>query len=224
MDKTRVLLADDFEIIRKSIKTIIEDSERYVVVDSVPTGREAVASYFVNSPDLVLMDIEMENKSDGIVAVEEILAKDPDAMLVYLTSHDSDDVILAAMATGALDYIVKGCSDDELIHHLDEVVQGHARLEENIRQVLMAEYKRLRKSEEGLLYFIKNLSKLTPAERQLVALLLKGMKVKDIANYRNVEIVTVKSQIRTLLQKVGCSRTKELINSIEALNLSYLFE
>ena len=60
-------------------------------------------------------------------------------------------------------------------------------------------------------------------ERELITLLIKGYRIREIADKRNVEIVTVKSQIRTLLQKVGLSRTKELVKIIEELGLSYLF-
>lgn len=222
-DLITVLVADDMAIIRNKIIRVIENSGRYKVVSSVETGVEALSEYKEKRPDIVLLDIEMESQKSGIEAAERILELNPDASVVYLTSHDSDDIIVEAMATGAEDYIVKGCSDSDFIAHLDAVRDGNAQLESRVRHVIMQEYKRLRKNEEGLMYFVKNLSTLTPVERELISLLLKGMKIKEISEYRCVEIVTVKSQIRTLLQKVGCSRTKELCKIIESLNLAHLF-
>lgn len=87
----------------------------------------------------------------------------------------------------------------------------------------MNEYKRLQRSEQSLLFFINNVSQLTAAERELVRLLLEDKKVKEIAQIRCVEVITVKTQIKSLLRKFGCSRTKEIVTLIRALNLSHLF-
>ena len=223
MGAVSVLIADDFDVIRNKIQRVLESSGKYKVIASVPSGAEAVKAYDQYSPDIVLMDIEMERQNSGIEAAEAILEEHEDARIVYLTSHDSDDIIVKAMATGAMDYIVKDGLDVDLISHLDAVIVGKVQLEAKVHSVVMQEYKRLRKNEEGMMYFVKNLSSLTPVEKELISLLLQGMKIREISNYRCVEIVTVKSQIRTLLQKVGCSRTKELCRIIERLNLSQLF-
>ena len=74
-----------------------------------------------------------------------------------------------------------------------------------------------------LLYFINNISGLTAAERELVKKLLEGKKVKEIAKERCVETVTIKTQIKGLLRKFGCSRTKEVTKIINDLNLTHLF-
>ncbi|MGB3100469.1 MAG: LuxR C-terminal-related transcriptional regulator, partial [Psychrobacillus psychrotolerans] len=100
---------------------------------------------------------------------------------------------------------------------------GHSLLEGKIQQVVMQEYKRLQQSERGLLFFIQNISNLTMTERELIRFLIKGMKIREIAMERSVEVVTIKSQISTLLKKFGVSRTKEVVKKINDLNLSHLF-
>ena len=92
-----------------------------------------------------------------------------------------------------------------------------------VQHTVLKEYSRLRRSEKSLLFFINNVSQLTPAERSLVRYLLDGMKVKDIANARCVEVVTVKTQIKGLLRKFGCTRTKEIVEMIRELNVEHLF-
>lgn len=87
----------------------------------------------------------------------------------------------------------------------------------------MDEYRRLRASEESLLYFIHHLSSLTGTERELVSCFLEGLKVRQIAQRRCVEPVTVKSQIRTLLQKLGLSRTSEIVALVRQLKVEHLF-
>lgn len=223
MENIHVLVAEDFDILREDICEIVENGEGLSVAAAVATGKAAVEKYRELSPDVILMDIEMESMDAGIRATEEILAENPEALVIYLTSHESDEIIITAMATGAVDYIVKGSDSGTILDHIRAAVQGEERLDARIQQVVMGEYKRLRKNEQNLLYFIRRLSSLTPVERELVGYLLKGFKVKDIADARNVEMVTVKSQIRTLLQKAGCNRTREVVKLIEELNISHLF-
>ena len=88
---------------------------------------------------------------------------------------------------------------------------------------MLKEYSRLRRSERSLLFFINNVSQLTPAERALVRCLLDGCKVREIAEIRCVEVVTVKTQIKGLLRKFGCSRTKEIVGLIHELGVEHLF-
>ena len=218
-----VLIAEDMDILRQDIRETLEKTGEISVVAEASAGKSASEQYFIHKPDIVLMDIEMESKTDGIEAAEKILQGDPGAKIIYLTSHDSDEIILSALATGAKDYVVKGCSDEDLISHIKSVMEGSCNLDSRVQSVLMGEYSRVKKQEKGLLYFVENLSRLTPVEREMIGLLIKGYRIREIADKRNVEIVTVKSQIRTLLQKVGLSRTRELVKIIEELGLSYLF-
>ena len=92
-----------------------------------------------------------------------------------------------------------------------------------IQETILREYSRLRRSEQSLLFFINNVSQLTSAERDLVRLLLQDNKVNDIARIRCVEVVTVKTQIKGLLHKFGCSRTKEIVSMIRDLKIEHLF-
>ena len=136
---------------------------------------------------------------------------------------DTDRMILTAMATGAVDYIVKGAEDEEVLAHIRAAAAGHPMLNARVQSTVIREYDRLRRSEQSLLFFINNVSQLTSAERELVRLLLQDKKVKEIAAIRCVEVVTVKTQIKGLLHKFGCTRTKEIVEMIRQLNISHLF-
>ena len=93
----------------------------------------------------------------------------------------------------------------------------------SIHEMVMQEYARLQKSERSLLFFIHNLSKLTATEHDLIRLLLQGCKVQEIARIRCVEVSTIKTQIKGLLRKFGCGRTKEIVSMIRELNIEHLF-
>ena len=193
------------------------------VVGQASTGAGLVELAKNVKSDMILMDIEMENVSAGIQAAEAVRELDPDRMILYLTAHDTDRMILTAMGTGAVDYIVKGADDQTVLAHIRAAAAGRPMLDAKIQATVMREYSRLRRSEQSLLFFINNVSQLTATERELVRLLLQDKKVRDIAAARCVEVVTVKTQIKGLLHKFGCTRTKEIVELIRQLNISHLF-
>ena len=220
---TRILVAEDFDIIREDLCDTLNAQSDMCVVGNASSGAEITALAGSVDCDLILMDIEMETTAAGIKAAEEILEEHPDIMVLFLTAHETENMILTSMGAGAVDYIVKGCPDEELLMHIRSAAAGRPMLDAKIQNMLLKEYSRLRSSEKSLLFFINSVSKLTAAERELVRLLLEDKKVKEIAELRCVELVTVKTQIKSLLRKFGCSRTREIVETIRELNVAHLF-
>ena len=219
----RILVAEDFDLLREDLCDILEHQEDMTVVGSAATGEAIQALALDTDFDLILMDIEMETVTAGIRATERILERKPEAKVLFLTAHETDNMILTSMGAGAVDYIVKGCDDAELFRHIRSAYAGQPLLDGKIQNLLLKEYSRLRTSERSLLFFISTVSQLTAAERELVRLLLEDRKIKEIAAIRCVEVVTVKTQIKSLLHKFGCTRTKEIVNTIRELNVTHLF-
>lgn len=220
---TKVMVVEDNEIIRNDIIEGLESLGSYSVRLRASSAREAISIYDRSLADVVLMDIELEGATSGLDAARSIIAVNPEAVIIYLTSHDDEDLIITAMATGARDFLVKGCDAASISEHITACLNGNANLDERVQSIIMREYKRLRDSEQSLLYFIHHLSSLTNTERELIACFLEGMKIKDIAQRRFVEPSTVKSQVRTLLQKFSLSRTSEIVTKIRELKLEHLF-
>ncbi|MGD1821767.1 MAG: response regulator [Pleomorphochaeta sp.] len=223
MEKVRILIAEDIDIIREDLEQTINSQDDMIVVASVATGLEAQKKAKTVIADIAILDVEMESNTAGIIAANFFQENYPSVKVIYLSVHENSNIILTAMATGAIDYIVKGCSDEILLDHIRKASKGETNLESKVQKIMMEEYKRLRKSEKSLNFFIENLSTLTPTEKILVGYLLKGYKVKEIAKQRNVEIVTVKTQITILLKKFNCRRTSKITEMINELNLSHLF-
>ena len=219
----KIMIAEDFSLLLEDLSELINAQEDMQVVATASTGKEMIDLAKSIEHDIILMDIEMENTTAGIIATEYIRDWDKSEKIIYLTAHETDEFILTAMGTGAIDYMVKGIPDEELLNHIRSAYNDHSLLEGKIQQVVMQEYKRLQQSERGLLFFIQNISNLTMTERELIRYLIKGMKIREIAMERSVEVVTIKSQISTLLKKFGVSRTKEIVKKINDLNLSHLF-
>lgn len=219
----KVAIVEDFELIREDLKELIDSQEDMQVVWAAETGVQAVELAEKEATDIILMDIEMETINAGILAAEKIRDKNSEQKIIFMTAHETNEMIITAMGTGAVDYLVKGEDSEEILSHIRNAFAGRATMNSRIQETIMREYSRLQRSERSLLFFIHNVSQLTAAERELIKLLLEGMKVKEIAQVRCVEMITVKTQIKSLLRKFGCSRTKEIVSMIRDLNLSHLF-
>jgi len=206
----KILIADDFELLREDLCDTLGAQADMEVVGAAQSGAQVEEMAARLDFDVLLIDIEMENTTAGIRAAENILAEKPDTIVIFLTAHETENMILMSMGAGAVDYVVKG-------------YEGEPMLDARVQHMVLKEYSRLRRSEKSLLFFINNVSQLTPAERSLVRYLLDGMKVKDIAAARCVEVVTVKTQIKGLLRKFGCTRTKEIVEMIHELGVEHLF-
>ena len=165
----------------------------------------------------------METLTAGIDASETIHGRHPQIRIVFMTAHEADEMINSGMGTGAVDYVIKGCDDQVLLDHIRKAYRGVSVLDSRIQQSIMREYTRLRKSEHSLVFLLNNVTQLTPTEKEIVALLLEDKKVREIAQLRNVELVTVKTQIKSLLNKFGCHRSREIVELIRQMNLESFF-
>lgn len=219
----RIMVVEDFELLREDLCELINSQPDMEVVGEASGGAEAAACAEDVAADIILMDIEMETVNAGIIAANAIRERSPEQKIIFLTAHETEQMVITAMGTGAVDYVVKGCEDEEILSHIRNAAEGRPVLEAKIQETIMKEYKRLQCSERSLLFFINNVSQLTQTERELIRLLLDGKKVREIAQIRCVEMITVKTQIKGLLRKFGCGRTKEIVSMIDNLNIRHLF-
>jgi len=223
MEKIKIMIAEDIDLLREDFIEIVESQSDMEVVGSASSGAQIVQEALAADCDIILMDIEMESIRAGIEAAEKIHDQKPGIRILFLTAHETDSMIIGAMGSGAEDYIVKGCPEQELLERIRNASVGRTSLNPRIQQTIMNEYTRLQKSERSLIFFIENVSQLTPAEKELVKLLLQEKRIQEIADKRCVEVVTVKTQIKGLLNKFGCSRTKEIVQMIRRMGLEHLF-
>lgn len=222
--KIRVAIAEDIELLREDFCDLINNTEDMVLVGSVANGREIVQLSDDEGIDVILMDIEMEKYHDGIEAAQNILQYHSDISIVFLTVHEDDETVFNAFSTGAVDYVVKSSPHDDILESIRNAKNGKSVIRSNIAVKIRNEFSRMKKNEESLLFVFDIISKLTPTERELIKLLLMNMKVSEIAKNRHVEVVTIKSQITSLLKKFNKKRTKEIVTMIRKLQIEYLFE
>ena len=124
MDKIRLVIADDQSLITQSFKVLLETvAKDIVVVGLAMDGREAVALVQKERPDVVLMDVRMPNM-DGVQATKAIHQRDPGVKIIMLTTFDDDEYVHEAVRAGAVGYLLKDISTEELISSITAVKEG----------------------------------------------------------------------------------------------------
>ena len=218
----RILVAEDNDILREDLCQQLNAQPDFTVAGEAATGARAVELALAEEFDVILLDIEMETIQAGIDAAACIHPQKPQAQIIYLTAHDNDDMILTAMATGAVDYFVKGSDNELLFRHIRMAYAGTPIMSAHTQEIMLREYSRLRRNETSLLYFVNTLASLTPTERELIRYLLQGLNARQISEIRVVGLDTVKGQIHRIREKFGCTRTREIVTHIRDLGLEHL--
>lgn len=211
----RVLIAEDSEIINNDIKTVLSFEKNIEVIGQVRSGREAVNFVKCKKPDVILMDIEMEEKRDGIDAVAEIMHIYPQAKIVMLTVQEDEDSILSSFEAGACDYVLKSVSAKEIIDAVEAAFNDCSPIRPIIANKIRKQLKHIKKFKDNMYDIINVISKLTPTERSILIDILDGKKQKEIAEIKHIELSTVKTHTKNLLKKFKAKRMSEVIEILE---------
>lgn len=198
----RVLLVDDHQVVRMGLRFVLEDVPGVELIGEAGNADEAIAQCRLLQPDVVIMDIKMPDKN-GIVACREIMAQWPQMKVIMLTSFVDDHLILEAIEAGAVGYVLKGVSTDELLRALDAVRDGEALLDPAITQRVLT------------LMRDKNLkpdpfAELTKKERVVLSFVAKGKTNREIATELVISEKTVRNNVSIILSKL------DVDNRIEA--------
>jgi DNA-binding NarL/FixJ family response regulator len=196
MDKIRVLIADDHEVVRCGLKTLLADTEIDVVAE-VSTGEAAVRYALENDVDVVLLDIRMP-EGDGLTALGRVKLDKPDLPVLMLSTFDNPTYIARSVALGASGYLLKGCTREELLKALRSAAAGEsAWTRDELRRVTGAlATPRLAADVEV---------PLTQRESEVLRQLAYGLTNKEIAQALHISYETVKEHVQHILRKIGVS-------------------
>lgn len=194
----KVLIADDQELIKDSIKIILDVNPKYSITDTVTNGQEALESIEKNKPDVVLMDIRMP-VMDGTVCTKHIKEKYPDIKVIILTTFDDDDFIFSALKYGASGYLLKGVSPEELYKAIDTVYSGGAMINPDIAGKVFRLFSKMAQSNYSISVDDAQAKNLSKNELQIVQQVGLGRTNKEIAKKLFLSEGTVRNYISKIL-------------------------
>lgn len=197
-DLLRILIADDHFVVRQGLAALLVARNGMEVVGEAATGREAVELARALQPDVILMDMMMPDL-DGPQAIAHIIAENPQARILVLTSFGDSKKVAAAVQAGALGYLLKDSSPDDLFHAIRSVSRGNLVLPQALVLKLM-QPQSLRPT----------LDQLTEREIEVLRLLAQGQSNRDIGKILFISPTTVRTHVSSLLTKLGCANRTQL--------------
>ncbi|MCS6888086.1 MULTISPECIES: response regulator [Chloroflexus] len=194
MEQITVLLIDDHRVVRQGLRDFLELQPDIEVVGEAGSGEEGVELARELLPDVVLMDLVMPG-IDGVETTRRLKAVSPSSQVIVLTSFADDNKVFPAIKAGAISYLLKDISPEELAHAVRAACRGEAVLHPDVAAKLMQEFNTPRPNEAPV-------EQLTPREMDVLRLVAKGMSNKEIADTLIVSEKTVKTHISNILSKL----------------------
>jgi DNA-binding NarL/FixJ family response regulator len=191
---TRVLIADDHGVVREGLARLLPTADDIEVVATAADGAEAVALYEEHGPDVVLMDLSMPELG-GTEATRRIVASNPEAAVVILTSFSDREQILAALDAGAIGYLLKDAGPAELIDGVRAAARGESPLNPKAARELLTHRDGPASASAG--------ADLTAREREILVLLARGMPNKRVALDLGISEKTVKAHVTSIFNTLG---------------------
>jgi NarL family two-component system response regulator LiaR len=185
----RVLLVDDHQMVREGLKVLLSTYPDIQVVGEAANGYEAIDQCRLLEPDVVLMDVLMP-AMDGPEATAEITLLCPEVQVIALTSHVDTDRVEAALDAGAISYLLKDARPDALTQAIRDAMEGRGTIDSSAMRALMDR----RQDVVGV--------DLTPREREVLALLTRGLSNKEIAAQLTLSVGTVRLHVSNILSKL----------------------
>ncbi len=203
MNRQRILIVDDHEVVRLGLRALLDRHPDFEVVGEASTADEAVIKTLDRRPDVVVMDIRLPGGS-GIGACEQIVAQAPECKVVMLTSYAEDEMLFNAIRVGASGYVLKQIGGAELIRVIETIGRGESLLDPALTSRVFAEVRRAAVAAEAAAF-----SELTPQELHVLSGIASGKTNREIAEILHLSPGTVRNYVSNILSKLSVANRAE---------------
>ena len=208
MEPIKVMITDDHPVVREGLSAMLRKEQDIQVVGEAENGAEAVDKARELRPDIILMDLRMP-EVDGVEAMRQIGAVNPDTKFIVLTTYDNDEYIFKGIEAGARAYLLKDAPREDLFKAIRAVHKGESLIQPAIAGKVLDRFAELSRQAQGV-------EALSEREVEVLKLVAKGAANKEIAAELAITESTVKTHIQTIFQKLGVSdRTEAVTEAIK---------
>jgi DNA-binding NarL/FixJ family response regulator len=211
METVRVLIADDHPLFRKGLRTLLESEPGLEVIGEATTGEEAIAMAVTSSPDVILLDLKMPDKT-GFEAARAISASSPHIHILVVTLFQDDESIFAALRAGARGYVLKDTSEEEMLRAIRAVASGEAIFSPGVASRMIGFFASSREELPRDIF-----SDLTSREREILELIARGTANTTIAESLSISLKTVRNHVSNIYSKLQVAdRAQAVIRARDA--------
>ncbi len=196
----QVMLVDDHNVVRSGLATFLRAYDDLELVGEAKNGLEALNLCRKKKPDVILMDLMMP-EMDGIAATRAILADYPEIKIIAMTSFEEEELVQGVLSAGAMGYLLKNVTADDLAKAIRDAVSGRSTLSPEAAKALIQATRPTKQPSFDL----------TEREREVLNLLVQGQSNQQIADALVISIATVKAHISSILSKLQVSSRAEAI-------------
>ena len=206
MDSIKILIVDDHAVVRDGLAVMLGRQQDFAVVGEAQNGRQAVERTRELGPDVILMDLRMP-EMDGVEAMRQIKAEDPEIKFIVLTTYDTDEYIFDAIEAGAKGYLLKDASREDLFKAVRSVHQGESLIQPGVVSRLLDRFAQLsRRGSQA-----DQPQPLSERELEVLRLMAQGAANKQIAAGLSISESTVKTHVTNIFQKLEVGHRTEAV-------------
>ena len=198
----KILIADDQDLIRESLKIILDMNADIKVIGLAENGNKVLELLKKNLPDIILMDIRMP-ELDGVLCTKIVKEKFPDVKIIILTTFDDDEYVFYALKYGASGYLLKGCSVQELTAAIHTVMNGGSILNAGVITKVVKLFNQLAQTNVAKELEGRNVEKLNRTEKSIASLVGRGLSNKEIAEKLFLSEGTIRNALSSALSKLN---------------------
>ena len=205
----RLLVADDHDVVRKGVRTLLEEQPGWEVAAEASDGREAVEKAKLVQPDVTILDLSMP-ELNGLEAAREIL-KTVSTKVLILTMYDSDPLIRQTLEAGARGYLLKSDAGRDLVSAVDALRRNKTFFTPKVAQMVLEGYlgRPTKENEEDS--GRNNGLRLTARQKQILQLLAEGKSSKEVAVALNISVKTAETHRANIMRRLDCHSVTELV-------------